>query len=471
MSMETVEVDYLVIGAGAAGMAFADSLLTETQATMAIADRHHRPGGHWNDAYPFVRLHQPSYFYGVNSRPLGSGAIDAQGPNKGMSELASGAEILAYFDGVMRQRLLPSGRVHYFPMTDVEDDATIVSRLSGERRRVKARKVVDAAYLSPSVPATTTRSFGVAPGVTCVPVGELPRAVRPGASYVVIGAGKTGIDACLWLLESGTDPRQISWIVPRDSWLYDRAAFQPGRENLATLISFMANQVEAMAEGESVDDVFARLEAKGAVLRLDPAVKPTMHHCAIVTRTELAALRKITDVVRLGRVRRIDGDRILLERGEIPTDADTVHVNCSACAFGFSNRPPCPIFEGRRITLQWTRNCSPTFSAAMIAHVEAAYGSDAEKNEICTVIPTPRDPLRWLQIMAADLPKALQWAARPELMAWMAQSRLDLIAGLATLGETDVKELAELERYRRNLAPAIENLQRLLAQTGAPRAA
>jgi hypothetical protein len=56
-------------------------------------------------------------------------------------------------------------------------------------------------------------------------------------------------------------------------------------------------------------------------------------------------------------------------------------------------------------------------------------------------------------------------------MAWMAQSRLDLIAGLATLEETDVKELAELERYRRNLAPAIENLQRLLAQTGAPRAA
>jgi hypothetical protein len=73
--------------------------------------------------------------------------------------------------------------------------------------------------------------------------------------------------------------------------------------------------------------------------------------------------------------------------------------------------------------------------------------------------------------MAADLPRALQWAARPELMAWMAQSRLDLIAGLATLEETDVKELAELERYRRNLAPAIENLQRLLAQTGAPRAA
>lgn len=471
MTASGITVDYLIVGAGAAGMAFADTLLTETEATLAIADRHDRPGGHWNDAYPFVRLHQPSFFYGVNSRPLGSGAIDAQGPNTGLSELASGAEILAYFDAVMRQRFLPSGRVRYFPMTDVEDDETLVSRLSGERRRIGARKIVDAAYLSPAVPATTPPAFAVAPGVTCVPVGELPRATRPGAPYVVIGAGKTGIDACLWLLENGTDPRQIRWIVPRDSWLYDRAVFQPGRENLATLIEFMANQVEALAGAQSVDDVFARLEAKGAVLRLDPAVKPAMHHCAIVSRAELASLRRIEQVVRLGRVRRIDVGAIVLERGDIPTSADTVHINCSACAFAYADKPPRPIFAGRRITLQWTRNCSPTFSAAFVAHVEAAYVSDEEKNEICTVVPTPTDAAGWLRIMAADLPKAQQWSTRPELMAWLARSRLDLTAGLATLAETDARELAELDRYRRNLAPAMATLKNLLAASGAPRAA
>jgi hypothetical protein len=471
VTSSSIAVDYLIVGAGATGMAFADTLLTETQATLAIVDRHDRPGGHWNDAYPFVRLHQPSFFYGVNSRPLGSGAIDAHGPNTGLSELASGAEILAYFDAVMRQRFLPSGRVRYFPMTNLDDDETLVSRLSGQRHRIAARKIVDAAYLSPAVPATTPPAFTVAPGVTCVPVGELPRATRPGAPYVVIGAGKTGIDACLWLLENGTDPRQIRWIVPRDSWLYDRAAFQPGRENLATLIEFMANQVEALAGAESVDEVFARLEATGAVLRLDPAVKPTMHHCAIVSRAELASLRRIEQVVRLGRVRRIDAGGIVLERGEIPTTDDTVHINCSACAFAYADKPPRPIFAGRRITLQWTRNCSPTFSAAFVAHVEAAYVSDEEKNEICTVIPTPTDPVGWLRIMAADLPKAQQWSTRPELMAWLAGSRLDLTAGLATLAETDVRELAELDRYRRNLEPAMATLKNLLAASDAPRAA
>ena len=58
--MTDVDVDYLIIGAGAVGMAFADTLLSETELTVALVDRSHRPGGHWNDAYPFVRLHHPS---------------------------------------------------------------------------------------------------------------------------------------------------------------------------------------------------------------------------------------------------------------------------------------------------------------------------------------------------------------------------------------------------------------------------
>ena len=70
--MKQLEADYLVIGSGAVGMSFVDVLLEESDATVIIVDNHHQPGGHWNDAYPFVRLHQPSHFYGVTSTPLGS---------------------------------------------------------------------------------------------------------------------------------------------------------------------------------------------------------------------------------------------------------------------------------------------------------------------------------------------------------------------------------------------------------------
>jgi ribulose 1,5-bisphosphate synthetase/thiazole synthase len=73
MSRIRLEADHLVIGSGAMGMAFTEVLVTETDARVVLVDRHHQlPGGHWHDAYPFVRLPQPSAFYGVNSKKLGS---------------------------------------------------------------------------------------------------------------------------------------------------------------------------------------------------------------------------------------------------------------------------------------------------------------------------------------------------------------------------------------------------------------
>src|SRR5262245_46414879 len=71
-AMPEIETDYLVVGAGASGMAFVDSLLSHNDnIDVTIVDRRHRPGGHWLDSYPFVRLHQPSANYGVTSRTLG----------------------------------------------------------------------------------------------------------------------------------------------------------------------------------------------------------------------------------------------------------------------------------------------------------------------------------------------------------------------------------------------------------------
>jgi cation diffusion facilitator CzcD-associated flavoprotein CzcO len=55
--MREIETDYLVVGAGASGMAFTDALLANSEARVVLVDRRHRPGGHWLDAYPFVSLH------------------------------------------------------------------------------------------------------------------------------------------------------------------------------------------------------------------------------------------------------------------------------------------------------------------------------------------------------------------------------------------------------------------------------
>ena len=93
MAEREIDADYLVVGGGAMGLAFTDTLLSETDATVAIVDRHHRPGGHWNDAYPFVRLHQPSAFYGVNSRRLGCDVVDGGGGNAGLYEQIGRAHV------------------------------------------------------------------------------------------------------------------------------------------------------------------------------------------------------------------------------------------------------------------------------------------------------------------------------------------------------------------------------------------
>ena len=138
--MRTVEADYVIVGAGTMGMAFADVLVQETDASVIIVDRRGRPGGHWTDAYPFVHLHQPSAFYGVNSTGLGNNSIDVQGPNAGLYELASNAEVCAYFDQIMHRQMLPSGRVSYLPLTDYLGDGEARSLISGEPFKLVAHR-------------------------------------------------------------------------------------------------------------------------------------------------------------------------------------------------------------------------------------------------------------------------------------------------------------------------------------------
>ena len=57
------------------------------------------------------------------------------------------------------------------------------------------KKLVDASYLEGCFPASTPPPFEVAPGVRCVPVGALAANRERPEGYVIIGAGKTALDA------------------------------------------------------------------------------------------------------------------------------------------------------------------------------------------------------------------------------------------------------------------------------------
>ncbi|ORW44058.1 hypothetical protein AWB90_16110 [Mycobacterium paraense] len=463
--MNAIEADYLVVGAGAMGMAFLDTLVTETQARVVLVDRNDQPGGHWTTAYPFVRLHQPSAFYGVNSLPLGSDALDQVGWNEGLYELATAGEVCAYYDHVLRRRFLPTGRVAYFPMSEYRGDGRFATLAGTEYAVDVTRRVVDATYMRVMVPSMRPPPYEVAPGIACVPPNDLPR-LAARERYVVVGAGKTGIDTCLWLLGQGIDPDRLTWIMPRDSWLLDRATIQPGSLFADRIKAAFTAQLRAVNDATSVDELFARLEDAGALLRIDPAIRPTMYRCATVTRAELEQLRRITDVVRMGHLLRVDADGMVLEGGAVRAGASALYVDCTAD--GAEKRPAAPIFEPGRITLQSVRGCQQIFSAALIAHVEAACPDDAARNELCPPLPHPDTDLDWLRIARADYGNQLRWLDDADLAAWLATARLDLFGHLMghLLAPASAKPRVReriLRMARSALSATAEKLDRLMA--------
>ena len=461
-----LEADYLIVGAGAMGMAFTDQLLTDNpDATAIIVDRYHQPGGHWTTAYPYVRLHQPSAFYGVNSKHLGSDSIDQTGWNKGLYELATNGEVCAYFDQVMQQDFLASGRVQYFPMCEYEGEAKFTSRVAGTRYEANVNKVVDATYMNVVVPSMRAPDFDVAVGASCVPPNELPRLAADYERYVVVGAGKTGMDACLFLLRNDVAPERISWIMPRDSWILDRAHIQPLSLQGANAANLITEQNRATAEADTVDEVFEIAEQTGQLIRLDQNVTPTMYRCATVTQAELEQLRRIDDIVRLGRVQSIGTDTITLDGGEVATSAQTLHVDCTAD--GLARRPAVPVFNGNEITLQSVRTCQQVFSAAFIAHIEASYDDDAKKNELCTPVPHPDDHIDFLRTTLAANTNAMRWAQEPGLTEWLLRSRLDGFSPTIPAGEPIPEPSAEQQAAMAEVAEVtlkgLGNLERLIA--------
>jgi hypothetical protein len=436
---------------------------------MVIVDRHHGPGGHWNDAYPFVRLHQPSAYYGVNSKPLGANRKDAAGLNVGMYERATSSELVSYYEQLMQQ-FVASGRVQYLPMSDyVGDwagDHRIRSLMSGTVQMVTVtKKIVDTTHLNTAVPSTHPPKYAVAQGVRCVPLNDLPKARPAPSGYVVVGAGKTGVDACLWLLENGTPPEKITWIKPRDSWFQNRSKVQPGSEFFMDSYGSFAAQLEILAKSASPDDVYAELESGGHWLRIDKTVMPTMYHGALMSQSELNLLATIQNVVRLGRVVRVEHDQIVLEHGSVASDADRLYVDCSASAVQFSEKTDStPIFEGGKITPQFVRTFQPTFSAAFVAHIEANFADNDEKNQLCGVIPMPDKPFDWLRMHAANLRNQYRWSKNKPLRAWIAKSRLDGFTALAMSTKPwHFDRIGVLRRYGMSAGPAAVNLKKLLA--------
>lgn len=472
--MADFTTDYLIVGAGAVDLAFADSLLDEDpDCHITFVDKHARPGGHWNDAYSFVALHQPSAFYGVNSLAFPSEQIDPHGPNKGMYALASGAEVTAYFERVMNHRLLPSGRVAYHRLTefkgrDEAGTARVVGVLSGAQATITVRrKLVDATFYQTSVPSTHKRSFVVADGVPVTIPGMLPELWKDPARipghFVILGGGKTAMDTGVWLIEAGVAPDRIHWVRPRDSWLNNRKYLQPGEEFIAATVENQIAHLNAIAGAEDGHAVFEALERGGYMLRIDPDVRPEMYHYAVISEGEIALLRQITQVIRTGRVTSIEPG--MLHFGDVahPVPANALFIDCTARAVPFTAEANSgPQFRGDTIVLQPIHVPLVTFSAALTAFLEAHYPDDATKNQLARSGALTDTPETFPYAFMMNLMNRGTWSQTPEIAAWLAKSRLDptgpTIARMVAAGDPRLAALGGFRAAVQEAMPAVIRL-------------
>ena len=384
--MKHLETDYLLVGAGAFGMAFLDELINNTKdTTVVVVDKRAKPGGHWNDAYPFVRLHQPAATYGVNSRPLGQGGAD----------LASKYQILAYYEQVMED-LLATGRLSYYPLCEYVEEGRIVSLLDSDLKyEVKVKKkTVNATCLTTDVPATRPPQYGVADGVNLVPINGLADIKEPWQRYLVIGAGKTGLDALIFLLDQNVDPDKISWVVSNDCWYINRSYLDAGN-----ICKFVKGQFDPILRSTTVDQMYEEYENAGMFFRIDKAVNPSKMRAATVSENEMERLALIKNIIRYGRVERIEKSRIIFKCGDkIPTSSETLHIDCSASGTVFP--PVKPIFAGSMINLQMVQSPQTTYSGSILASLEIAFPNDDDKkNQICNPIPMFQDKEDWVKFM------------------------------------------------------------------------
>jgi hypothetical protein len=224
--------------------------------------------------------------------------------------------------------------------------------------------------------------------------------------------------------------------------------------------------MECFAKATSVDDLFARLEAADQMLRIYPDHTPSMFHFATISKGEIEVLRRIKNVVRMGHVQAIEPNALVLDRGRVGIDTDTLCIDCTASAV--EPRAMQPIFQPGKIVLQMVRAPLPTFSAAMIAYVEAHYGNDANsdthKNKLCGNVPFPENLAGYVRTTMANMMNQAQWSQDKTLRDWMRASRLDGFGKvIASADRSDTGKMAILEKLRNQAMAAMGNMPKLLS--------
>ena len=220
-------------------------------------------------------------------------------------------------------------------------------------------------------------------------------------------------------------------------------------------------ELEAVAECDSVEEVYERLEEHEVVLRIDRSVVPTMMKGATLSIGELELLRQVENVVRLGHVERIDRDEIVLEHG---TDPDESRSSARALRDARAERPPA------RADLHRRHDHAPGGVARQLVHVGGAASASSRRaggrpprRTVCAARTRGRRR-RSTSCARSSSGSRPSWPGRtPTSRRGSNASRLNLVGGL--VDHPDQEAVRALQgRFLAALFPALDNLEQLAAQ-------
>ena len=106
-----------------------------------------------------------------------------------------------------------------------------------------------------------------------------------------------------------------------------------------------------------------------------------------------------------------------------------------------------------------------TFSAAMIAYVEAHYPDDDVRNKLCADVPFPQTLADYPRTMMVTMMNQMQWSQDKTLRNWMRETRLDGFGKLmSNIDPSDTEKLAIMGNFRTQAMAAMANMPKLLAR-------
>ena len=433
--MKTLLCDYLIIGSGAAPLAFLDTLFEEMpDKKVILVDKKARPGGHWVDGYDFVHLHQPSVVYGIASKQLEGNWAKLMLTRFMLpwNHRANKKELLDYFQEFVDSNTA-SGRLQYFPGCVYDFEQNIDAKnasftsLDGEvRYNVEIRdKLINGINGECIIPSLSPPAFHVDKGINLMTPNQIfdlqqresmknegvLSTLRHACGYgktkdrhfVVMGAGKTAMDTVVFLQSDlGVPPSAISWVISNDVWMLSRGNSNPSAFAKALL-----------KNDNDKDKACLALEAKGQFVRLDPEVLPTRFRFPVVGNDEIEVMRNVRNKIRRGRISSIrkDGGGVItvaFEKGNDLVLANSegkehIFVHCTSPGpFNDKTSDEDEVFRSEQeIALDYLYAPPVSISMSSIAKLESArqngtldieFGRKLLKNNTAS----PNDVLRFL---------------------------------------------------------------------------